>query len=142
MTQQGRFLRGFSGLSYQQCKAYFSSGRVNPDSHRKSVTHIRSLALSRPLNYKIPESGVILGPEASTSNRSFFITSAGIHFLSTLTVLTRFRLLIISIGANLLLGSTLLIILFYWHYQFSFKYYLHYLVTLCGFYLIFCNSPN
>lgn len=57
------------------------------------------------LNYKIPESGVISRPAASTSCRSFFIISAGIHFLSTLTVLTRLRLRIISIGANLLFRS-------------------------------------
>lgn len=57
------------------------------------------------LIYKIPESGVISRPTASTSCRSFFMTSAGIHFLSTLTVLTRLRLRTISIGANLLLNS-------------------------------------
>lgn len=60
------------------------------------------------LNYKIPKSGVISRPAASTSCRSFFITSAGIHLLATLTVLTRLRLRTISIGANLLLSSAFL----------------------------------
>lgn len=60
------------------------------------------------LNYKIPLSGVISRPAASTSCRSFFIISAGIHFLSTLTVRTRLRLRTISIGANLLLSSAIL----------------------------------
>ena len=60
------------------------------------------------LIYKIPESGVISRPAASTSCRSFFITSAGIHLLATLTVLTRLRLRTISIGANLLLSSAFL----------------------------------
>ena len=52
-----------------------------------------------PLNYKIPCSGVISRPAASTSCRSFFITSAGIHLRSTLTVRTRLRLRTMSIGA-------------------------------------------
>ena len=60
------------------------------------------------LIYKIPELGVISRPAASTSCRSFFITSAGIHLLATLTVLTRLRLCTISIGANLLLSSAFL----------------------------------
>lgn len=51
------------------------------------------------LNYKIPCSGVISRPAASTSCRSFFITSAGIHLRSTLTVRTRLRLRTMSIGA-------------------------------------------
>ena len=50
-------------------------------------------------NYKIPCSGVISRPAASTSCRSFFITSAGIHLRSTLTVRTRLRLRTMSIGA-------------------------------------------
>ena len=49
--------------------------------------------------YKIPCSGVISRPAASTSCRSFFITSAGIHLRSTLTVRTRLRLRTMSIGA-------------------------------------------
>ena len=52
-----------------------------------------------PLNYKIPCSGVISRPAASTSCRPFFITSAGIHLRSTLTVRTRLRLRTMSIGA-------------------------------------------
>lgn len=52
-----------------------------------------------PLIYKIPCSGVISRPAASTSCRSFFITSAGIHLRSTLTVRTRLRLRTMSIGA-------------------------------------------
>lgn len=51
------------------------------------------------LSYKIPCSGVISRPAASTSCRSFFITSAGIHLRSTLTVRTRLRLRTMSIGA-------------------------------------------
>ena len=51
------------------------------------------------LTYKIPCSGVISRPAASTSCRSFFITSAGIHLRSTLTVRTRLRLRTMSIGA-------------------------------------------
>ena len=51
------------------------------------------------LDYKIPCSGVISRPAASTSCRSFFITSAGIHLRSTLTVRTRLRLRTMSIGA-------------------------------------------
>ena len=51
------------------------------------------------LIYKIPCSGVISRPAASTSCRSFFITSAGIHLRSTLTVRTRLRLRTMSIGA-------------------------------------------
>lgn len=51
------------------------------------------------LNYKIPCSGVISRPAASTSCRPFFITSAGIHLRSTLTVRTRLRLRTMSIGA-------------------------------------------
>ena len=54
---------------------------------------------SQVLNYKIPRSGIISRPAASTSCQSFFITSAGIHFASTLTVRTRLRLRTISIGA-------------------------------------------
>ena len=38
------------------------------------------------LTYKIPESGVISRPAASTSCRSFFITSAGIHLLSLIHI--------------------------------------------------------
>ena len=53
----------------------------------------------KQLNYKIPHSGVISRPAASTSCRSFFIISAGIHFRSTLTVRTRLRLRTMSIGA-------------------------------------------
>ena len=55
--------------------------------------------LKLELNYKIPCSGVISRPAASTSCRSFFITSAGIHLRSTLTVRTRLRLRTMSIGA-------------------------------------------
>ena len=55
--------------------------------------------LEKALNYKIPCSGVISRPAASTSCRSFFITSAGIHLRSTLTVRTRLRLRTMSIGA-------------------------------------------
>ena len=51
------------------------------------------------LIYKIPHSGVISRPAASTSCRSFFVISAGIHFRSTLTVRTRLRLRTMSIGA-------------------------------------------
>lgn len=54
---------------------------------------------SRGLSYKIPYSGVISRPAASTSCRSFFITSAEIHLRSTLTVRTRLRLRTMSIGA-------------------------------------------
>lgn len=61
-----------------------------------STNHPGSLKL---LNYKIPCSGVISRPAASTSCRSFFITSAGIHLRSTLTVRTRLRLRTMSIGA-------------------------------------------
>ena len=57
------------------------------------------------LNYKIPELGVISRPAASTSCRSFFITTSGIYLSSTLTVLTLLRLRTMSIGANLLLRS-------------------------------------
>lgn len=56
-------------------------------------------ALCWGLSYKIPCSGVISRPAASTSCRSFFITSAGIHLRSTLTVRTRLRLRTMSIGA-------------------------------------------
>lgn len=56
-------------------------------------------AANSGLNYKIPCSGVISRPAASTSCRSFFITSAGIHLRSTLTVRTRLRLRTMSIGA-------------------------------------------
>ena len=55
--------------------------------------------LAYELTYKIPCSGVISRPAASTSCRSFFITSAGIHLRSTLTVRTRLRLRTMSIGA-------------------------------------------
>ncbi|MDY5361774.1 MAG: hypothetical protein SPG67_11005, partial [Sodaliphilus sp.] len=48
--------------------------------------------LRKILSYKIPCSGVISRPAASTSCRSFFITSAVIHLRSTLTVRTRLRL--------------------------------------------------
>lgn len=81
------------------------------DHKKLRRTHIDKLLLPRlpkALNYKIPESGVISRPAASTSCRSFFITSAGIHLLATLTVLTRLRLRTISIGANLLLSSAFL----------------------------------
>lgn len=57
------------------------------------------LTKEEALNYKIPCSGVISRPAASTSCRSFFITSAGIHLRSTLTVRTRLRLRTMSIGA-------------------------------------------
>lgn len=74
------------------------------------ITSKSSLSRSQcdTLIYKIPLSGVISRPAASTSCRSFFIISAGIHFLSTLTVRTRLRLRTISIGANLLLSSAIL----------------------------------
>ena len=60
---------------------------------------IQSIIDDGTLTYKIPCSGVISRPAASTSCRSFFITSAGIHLRSTLTVRTRLRLRTMSIGA-------------------------------------------
>ena len=75
---------------------------------REALEAMPEIAPQRLLNYKIPESGVISRPAASTSCRSFFMISAGIHFLSTLTILARLRLRTISIGANLLLRSAFL----------------------------------
>lgn len=65
----------------------------------KIAEHYRTISDSDLLSYKIPCSGVISRPAASTSCRSFFITSAGIHLRSTLTVRTRLRLRTMSIGA-------------------------------------------
>lgn len=74
----------------------------------EAATHEARARVEETLNYKIPELGVISRPAASTSCRSFFITSAVIHLLATLTVLTRLRLRTMSIGANLLLSSAFL----------------------------------
>lgn len=64
-----------------------------------AAVQLNRLGYHMTLIYKIPCSGVISRPAASTSCRSFFITSAGIHLRSTLTVRTRLRLRTMSIGA-------------------------------------------
>ena len=76
---------------YAELSSYFEAR----DGYRIDV----KMSNFAPLNYKIPCSGVISRPAASTSCRSFFITSAGIHLRSTLTVRTRLRLRTMSIGA-------------------------------------------
>ena len=63
------------------------------------LAKIKACKTADELSYKIPCSGVISRPAASTSCRSFFITSAGIHLRSTLTVRMRLRLRTMSIGA-------------------------------------------
>lgn len=75
----------------------FSNDVVDKSLNR--IQHTEDVNDRTALNYKIPCSGVISRPAASTSCRSFFITSAGIHLRSTLTVRTRLRLRTMSIGA-------------------------------------------
>lgn len=77
----------------QQIENMVIPAKITPDSFEEVKKRIDDLI------YKIPCSGVISRPAASTSCRSFFITSAGIHLRSTLTVRTRLRLRTMSIGA-------------------------------------------
>ena len=82
---------------------FFSNKKVDDLCIKKGYRNVLVILtdgyLYYELNYKIPCSGVISRPAASTSCRSFFITSAGIHLRSTLTVRTRLRLRTMSIGA-------------------------------------------
>ena len=82
------------GKSHGCSQLVYSKG-----SHRFNETQREDYLWEFVLIYKIPCSGVISSPAASTSCRSFFITSAGIHLRSTLTVRTRLRLRTMSIGA-------------------------------------------
>ena len=92
-VQEFNDYNGFDTLHPLVSVARFNQERTLEES----VYHYGLYALF--LNYKIPCSGVISSPAASTSCRSFFITSAGIHLHSTLTVRTRLRLRTMSIGA-------------------------------------------
>ncbi len=77
----------------------------------KEGIYLKKILQSLPLMgiiYKIPKSGVICRPAASTSCRSFFMISAGIHLFSIRTVLTLERPRTMSMGANLLLRPAFL----------------------------------
>lgn len=85
------------GVCHQTIWRYAKEGRIKSAKVGRLVRFEKEYIDG--LTYKIHRSGVISRPAASTSCRSFFITSAGIHFPSTLTVRTRLRLRTMSIGA-------------------------------------------